>query len=227
MSSSNQIRWGGLAAMLGGLLGIAYFPFHAVAYFATEDGAASLEAPWVAAWAEPFGGVFVPFFDFAPPDDVYTTYGKVYLFVALGMLAGTAALHVRQAPRAGRLERWGFRVAFAGAVLLTLGGLGEYWVGALDFSFLAFSVPGFLLTMFGSTLLGVGTLRAGVMPGLGAWLLAVGGFPGIILMTVLSGHLSGGLLLLDLAWVALGYALFSEGGASTKRPVPAKGGEQE
>jgi len=205
--------------MLGGALGIVYFPFHAVAYFATENGAASLETPWVAAWAEPFGGTFAPFFAFAPPDDVYTTYGRLYLFVVLGFLAGTVALHARQAPRAGRLEKWGFRVAFAGAALLTIGGIGEYWVGALDFSFLAFSVPGFLLTMLGSTLLGFGTLRARVMPRLGAWLLAVGGFPGIILMTVLFGHLSGGVLLLDLAWVVLGYALFSERDAPAYQPA--------
>jgi len=49
MSLSNWIRWGGLAAMLGGIVGILYAPFYALAYFATEDGAESLEAPWVAA----------------------------------------------------------------------------------------------------------------------------------------------------------------------------------
>ena len=45
MDSPKLVRWGGLAAMLGGIIGIVYAPFYALAYFATEDGAESLEAP--------------------------------------------------------------------------------------------------------------------------------------------------------------------------------------
>lgn len=199
--------------MLGGIVGILYSPFHALSYFATADGAPSLEAPWVAAWAGAVRPILEPFLTFAPPDTVYTTYGKVSLFVFLGALAGLLALHAGQRNRAGRLEKWGFRVAFAGFLLATLGSFGEYWVGALDFSFVAFSAPGILLLMVGLPLFGVGTLRARVTPRLGAWLLTVGGFPGIILMTLLTGHLSGGLLLINLAWIVLGYALWSERGA--------------
>jgi hypothetical protein len=145
------------------------------------------------------------------------TYGMIAPLVTLGFVAGVSALHVRQAARAGRLEKWGFRVAFIGTALLTLGGIGEYWVGALDFSFLTLSLPGFFVTMFGMTLFGIGTLRARMAPLSGAWLLTVGGFPGIILMTVLIGHLSGGLLLLDIAWVVLGYALWSSRGLPVKQ----------
>src|SRR5215210_3951736 len=64
---------------------------------------------------------------------------------------------------------------------------------------------------------GIGTLRARMVPRPGAWLLTIGGFPGIILMTILSGHLSGGLVLLDLAWIALGYALWTQRGLSAER----------
>lgn len=60
MSLSNLTRWGGLAAMLGGIVGILYFPFHAVAYFATEGGAESLEAAWVAAWSGAFRSLSNP-----------------------------------------------------------------------------------------------------------------------------------------------------------------------
>ena len=66
--------------------------------------------------------------------------------------------------------------------------------------------------MFGSLLFGIGTLRARMAPRLGGWLLTIGGFPGIVVMTVLVGHLSGGLLLLDFAWVVLGYALWRKRG---------------
>ena len=215
MSPSNLIRWGGLAALVGGMIGILYFPFHASAYFATQDGAAGLDAPWVAGWAEPFTRVFDPLLTFAPPHEVYTTLGKILVLVVLGFLAGVLALHSRQGARAGRLEKWGFRVLLLGSVLGTLGAFGEYYTPYLDFSFLAFSAPGILLLMFGSLLFGIGTLRAGMVPRLGAWLLTLGGFPGIVLMTVLVGHLSGGLLLLDFAWVVLGYALW------TQRVAPA------
>jgi hypothetical protein len=43
MNSPKLIRRGGLAAVVGGILRILYL-FYALAYFATEDGALSLEA---------------------------------------------------------------------------------------------------------------------------------------------------------------------------------------
>ena len=217
MLSANFIRWGGLAALVGGVIGILYFPFHAAAYFATQDGAASLEAPWVAAWAEPFAGVFDPLLTFAPPGQVYITFGKFILLIMLGYLSGALALHSLQGAHGGRLEKWGFRVRLVGTVLGTLGAFGEYYTPYLDFSFVAFSTPGILLMMFGSLLFGIGTLQARMTPRLGGWLLTIGGFPGIVVMTVLVGHLGGGLLLLDFAWIVLGYALWRQKGGPAER----------
>jgi hypothetical protein len=196
--------------LLGGILGIVIPPFLSVAWFATEGGAESLEHPLVAVWVEPFTRVFGPLLSFAPPDVVYLTYGKIFLFVFLGFLVGLLALHARQAPRAGGLEKWGFRVALVGTVLLVVGLIGAFWVGAVGFSYFAFVVPGYLLMAVGWTLVGIGTLRATVAPRLGAWLLIVGGFPGFFVITGLLGqHNSMGWLLVDLAWVVLGYALWS------------------
>ncbi len=146
MSSSNLIRWGGLAAVLGGVVGILYSPFYALAYFATEEGASSLEAPWVAAWAGALRPILEPFLTFASPEVVYLTYGKFFSFVILGWMAGLLALHARQAPHAGRLEKRGFRVAFAGAVLGFLGSIGVYWIwGAIDLLFFTLLVPALIL----------------------------------------------------------------------------------
>lgn len=214
MDSPKLIRRGGLAALLGGVLGILYSPFHALAYFATAEGAESLEAPWVAAWAGAVRPLLEPLLTFAPPEVVYLTYGKCFSFMVLGWMAGLLALHARQRANAGRLEKWGFRVAFAGTVLGTIGGIGTYWIGTIwwavvDFSFLVFMIPTLLLVSVGFPLFGIGTLRAKVAPRPGAWLLIVGGLPGMILLNVVLGQLTLGLVLLNFAWVVLGYGLWS------------------
>lgn len=224
--SSKHIHRGGLAAMVGGVVGILYAPLYALAYFATRDGAESLEAPWVAAWAGALRPVFEPLLTFAPPETVYLTYGKFFSLVVLGWMAGLLALHRRQAARAGRLERWGFRLAFAGTVLGTFGGVGAYWVGsiwwsAVGFSFLAFMVPTLLLVGVGFPLFGVGTLRAGVAPRSGAWLLVAGGLPGMILLALALGQLTLALLPINVAWVVLGHSLYASKVAPAGQPAPA------
>jgi hypothetical protein len=65
--------------------------------------------------------------------------------------------------------------------------------------------------MIGISLFGIGTLQTNEVPRLGAWLLVLGGFPGIPLLAYLVGRFSGGILLLDVAWIVLGYALWSAG----------------
>jgi hypothetical protein len=65
--SWNWVRRGGLAATLGGIVGILYAPFYALAYYATADGAESLEALWVAAWAGAARPVLKPLLTFPRP----------------------------------------------------------------------------------------------------------------------------------------------------------------
>jgi hypothetical protein len=210
MRSSNLIRWGGLAALVGGTLGILIPPFLSVAWFATKGGADSLENPFVAVWVEPFAQIFSPLLTFASPDTVYRTYGALALFIFLGFLAGLLALHARQASHAGGLEKWSFRVALVGTVLTGMGVLGVFWVGAMvDFSFFAFLVPGQLLMTVGWTLFGIGTLKARVAPRLGAWLLIVGGLGFYVITDLLGQHNSMGWMLVAVAWIVLGYALWS------------------
>ena len=226
MDSPKWIRRGGLAAILGGIVGILYAPFYALAYFATEDGAESLEAPWVAAWAGAIRPALEPLLTFASPEAVYLTYGKFFSLMVLGWMAGLLALHARQAASAGRLERWGFRVAFAGTVLGTLGGIGAYWIGTfwwavVDFSFLAFLVPMLFLVGVGLPLFGIGALRAKKAPRSGAWLLIVGGLPAMILLDIVLGQLSLGLLFLNLAWVVLGHSLYSAKATPARQPAHA------
>src|SRR5215216_1442771 len=117
MLPENFIRWGGLAALVGSVIGILYFPFHSAAYLASPQGGAdSLAAPWVAAWYEPFARVFATLLTFSSPLAVSTPFGKFSILVVLGFIAGGLALHSRQNEHAGRLEKWGFRVLLVGNV---------------------------------------------------------------------------------------------------------------
>jgi hypothetical protein len=221
--SPDRVRATGLTAMAGGALGLLCAPLYSLAYLATDAGAPHAESAPVQAWAEPARDLLAPLLTFASPDTVYLTYGKLFLFVWIGMLAGLVGLHARHAGHAGRLERWGFRTSLVSLLLLTTGAVGAYWLGLVEASFAALIVPGLLLLTFGATLFGLGTWRAGVAPRTGATLLIVGGFPGTFLISELA-TLGGGLVLLYLAWLVLGHSLRSQpatpayGARSTSAP---------
>jgi hypothetical protein len=181
----------------------------------------------VAAWAGAVRPVLEPLLTFASPEVVYPTYGKLFSFMVLGWMAGLLALRARQAASAGRLERWwGFRVAFTGVVLGTLGGIGVYWIGsfwwaALGFSFGAFLVPALLLLRHRVPAVRHRVAQAKAAPSLGEWLLIAGGLLAIILLVIVLGQLSLGLMVLNLAWVVLGYSLYSEKAVPARQPAHA------
>jgi hypothetical protein len=203
----DQARRAGLAAMVGGALGVLVSPFYSLAYFASSDGAGEAQSAAQKAWAEPARDLLEPLLTFASADVVRITYGKLWLFVWIGMLAGLVGLHALQAGKGGRLERWGFRASFAGLLLMVVGAFGFWLELALDVAaFVLF--PGLLLVFLASPVFGVGTWRAGLAPRIGAVLLVVGG-PAILVISEIA-TLGGGLILLYLAWVVLGYALWSE-----------------
>lgn len=205
--SPDQIRLTGLAAMVGGALGVLVSPLYSLAYFASSDGVAETQSAATQAWAEPARDLLEPLLTFASADVVRITYGKLWLLVWMGMLVGLVGLHARHARQGGRPERWGFRVSFAGLLLLVIGAFGFWLDFALDFvAFLVF--PGLLLLALGSPIFGLGTWRAGLAPRTGALLLVVGG-PAVLVISEVA-TLGGGLVLFYLAWVVLGHALWSE-----------------
>lgn len=208
--SSNLTRYAGLAAMAGGALGIVAAPLTTSAHFLTGEGTAP---PW-----EPsLSGTLAPLFDFASPEAVYATYGKLYFLAFLGFLLGLAGLYAGRREVAGRLERWGFYLSFAGFALNLFGNVFDYWYGggvgesAPDFlGFLLGTILGLLLLTIGSAMLGTSLLRAGISPRLGAWLLVLA-LPGILALSFLGfGNIpSGPALWFCFAWLALEYSLRS------------------
>jgi hypothetical protein len=201
MSSSNWIRWGALGALLAGIAWLASGLFSLV----TGQGAAELQSPY-AAYAEL--GTF----------SYYLYYLLEILFsIALaGMLAGLVGFHARQAPNYGRLGTAGFFAAFVGVFFMlasTVASLLAESGDVLDWLF----VLGFVGTLGGFVLLGTATLRARVLP---RWcgillLIAVLGIPAYF---ALGSY--GGAILYGLVWLALGYGLWSERGASVEQYTP-------
>jgi hypothetical protein len=137
-----------------------------------------------------------------------------------GMLAALVGLHVRQAPNYGRLGTAGFVVAFVGTACLFLTTViwlfTAYEVGEgviLD----VLEIPALLGMLAGFPLLGIATFRARVLPRwCGVLLIA---YPAIFALAFYLVDFYGeARVLLGLPWLALGYALWSERGASVEQP---------
>lgn len=152
-------RWA--FAMAGvGLLG---GQLHALSRFATDEGREDLEAPLVRTWAEPAADLLAPLLEWGDPDLVYHHYGKLWAPVLLATLL--AALVVRRRRRADgvqdRVEAWWWRAVLSGLAVATVGAGLAYWTqwtgesGALLTAGFAVTLPGLLLTLLGSTALGV------------------------------------------------------------------------
>ena len=78
-------------------------------------------------------------------------------------------------------------------------------------------VVGLFLLLVGSVILGVTYLRANLLPRLLAWLLILAGPVGLLLSFALHFP-SGTMLLFCVAWVVLGYTLWSGRRAAAEHP---------
>jgi hypothetical protein len=197
--SSVLVRFSGLAAILGGVLGIVLTPI--------------LTYLW-ATYSDTYG-----YFGRA--------YFPVYLGCLLG-LAGLYALRRpymgRQDPSKPDTERWVFGLTFAGLVLSLLGDILEYWGGRPGEDFTTTQMQGFsvemlglLLVLCGSVAFGLIYRKANVLPKYVPWLLIAAGPVGIILS--IPHAPSGTMFLFCCAWVMLGYLLLTGKVASVQQPV--------
>ncbi len=173
----------GRFAWLMAWVGLVVGQLHALARFETADGKEDLELPLTAAWAEPAADVLRPLLDWADPDIVYITYGKIWfpVFVAFTLCA-FVVYHRRQAKG---FEKFAWRLALTGYVVACVGVFLDYWtqwtgnyngdgIEATLFS-VAFAItfPALLLTLLGSTMLGITLLAKRFRPVLAAMLLAL------------------------------------------------------
>jgi hypothetical protein len=215
----DKARWVGRAAVAGAALGVVLTPLHAMARHATPDGREDLELPLTRAWSEPVSEAVRPLLGWADAHTVYVTYGKLWLFVF-----GSAAV-CAFVTRAGRspvgLERWGWRIALPGYVLMTCGVVFTYWTPWwMDVAFLVLAPPGLLLTLVGSTVLGIALLRRRFAPRASAWLLALV----IPLFAALGQAVSfgGALMPVVVAWALVGWRLARPATADAPRATTAR-----
>ena len=159
----------GRVGVASAALATVWAPLHALARFATEDGKKDLESGAVRAWAEPARDALGPLLDWGSADTVYTTYGKLWFPLFLVATLSAFAVRARRGEVRGA-EKWGWRVALLGYVLLTASTFGDYWTPWMDASFVALGLPGLLFGVFGSLALGIGLLRRGFRPRTTAWL---------------------------------------------------------
>jgi hypothetical protein len=194
MSSSELIRWSGLAAVVGGVsLGIAELV--ALSFFGLD-------------------------FRQTATTGTYAFYSLLIMITAVLLPLGLVGLYVRQSEAAGPLGFGGFVVAFIGTVLVA----GFFWSSAFVAPILAVeapqlldvrSLPGFFRSFIvfglGWLLFGVATLRAGIYPRAPAVLLIVGSVLIVIRLPLTS-------IVLDAAVAWMGYVLFTGRDIAAGRP---------
>lgn len=211
---SDRTRFVGLYALLAAAASLLVAPLLGLAYFATSDGAEELESESISAWAEPARDSAGALLTFAAPDRVYSTYLQAFALLLPAVVLTALVARSCRAPQTKRFERWAWRVALTGYVLLAAGviAVGLVLVAAdpstpiINPLYLALVAPGILLATTASSALGVALLRSGYRPRLTAWLLALA-FPLWFGGDFIVGHNSIGLVPLLLAWAATGWQL--------------------
>lgn len=214
MDTPSWIRWGGFAAIVGGLMAVVLTVPFASAFFAAypEEGP---PPGWLQSLEPELGSLLT----FAAPETVYSLYGKVFNLVYLLILPAVFGLHHLHRGTSSPRETRGFRVLVAGLIATFIGVAGDYWADGLGFPL---ELLGLLAVIAGTTLYGVATFRGGVLPPWCSWFLVAGG-PGAFAGMALTGHVpSGPTLLFAVSWLAVGILLISETSLAVRVPLDDK-----
>jgi hypothetical protein len=195
-SSSTVDRLGGPATILGGVIWLL-----AWAHFLLTHG------PTASDNRETFLGLS------------YYDSTKLIVFAMALCIVGLMSLRTRR-PRGVRtlVATWGHFLAVAALVVMSVGVAISVWsvpwgettrvaTTLMDYGFIAMMIAT-LIAFPGLTLLGIGVVRAKVLP---AWTVAPLAVAGLAAVPWIHHTLHGGLI--GLSWVAVGYALWRYGAA--------------
>jgi hypothetical protein len=193
------VRFSGLAAILGGVLGIVLTPVLTYLWATNSD---------VYGY---FGRVYFVVF-------VGCLSGLAGLYAQRRASMGSLTASEPDT------EKWVFVLMLVGLVLSLVGDILEYWGGSSGEDFTQLQVKGFtveicglLLVLFGSVAFGFIYRKANVLPKFMPWLLIAAGPAGLILSVP---HMpSGTMFLFCCAWVVLGFLLLTGKVNSAQQPV--------
>ncbi|HEX3003983.1 MAG TPA: hypothetical protein VHO27_07215 [Angustibacter sp.] len=178
LSTAQSQRTVGRLAWVAAWTGLVVGQLHALARHNTADGAGDLKLPLTRLWSDPARSALRPLLDWADPDTVYLTYGKIWLPVFVAFTLCAVVVRRRRRPTGFEKVAWG--VALTGYVLVCVGVFLDYYTqwtsylpDAVAGPMFAETVLGLLLSLIGSTLLGIALLRRGGVARGPAWLLAL------------------------------------------------------
>jgi hypothetical protein len=200
VASSKSVRWSGLAAMLGGAL----FVVSAVVIASMPRGCIGDECA-------------------SRPMRETGVAGALLMLALLLVVIGAAGLviRVRDAGRLGSLGKTGIVLGAVGAALPVIGSLIQGILFDGDYPLMPyFVIPGVLALVVGFVLLGLAVLQAKVLPRWTAVLLIVG----TLAMLGFNDQNARALMAIPngIAWVAVGYVLWSGRGEEARQPARAR-----
>ncbi len=205
------MRWGGLAALLGGLLCLVLTPIQASIWNGANSPPVVLAAKPLLELADRIHATFGSGLGL----DKYYFYGRLFFLVYLAAITGLVGLHTLQSSDT-RWERTWYRVVLLGLVVALMGDILAYWGGSGDISESPVQGLGFtvemlavLAVLIGSVFYGRVTLRGNVISNWAAWLLVIAG-PAAIPVVFLTRYIPHGAVLpLSLALAVVGYCLLT------------------
>jgi hypothetical protein len=197
--SSILVRFSGLAAILGDVLGIVLTPFLTYLWATYSD---------VYGY---FGRVYFLVF-------IGCLVGLAGLYAQRRASMGSLTTCEPDT------EKWVFVLILVGFVLSLVGDILEYWGGSPGEDFTTTQVQGFgiemaglLLVLCGSVAFGLIYRKSNILPTLLSWMLIAAGPAGVVLSAL---HVpSGTMLVFCCAWLVLGHLLSTGKVASTRRPL--------
>jgi hypothetical protein len=223
-TSAHSQRMIGRFAWVAAWVGLVVGQLHALARHATIDGKEDLDLPLTRLWSDPARNALSPLLDWANPDTVYLTYGKIWLPVFAGFTLCAFVLHRRRGP-AG-FEKWAWRVALTGYVVAVAGVFCDYYTQFTDYNAFydvgfVITILGLLITLIGSTLLGIALLRKGFRPRATSWLLTLNIPLAIVILQITS--MGSAILPIMFAYAFVGRQIARELPAETAAvPAPTK-----
>ncbi len=207
-------RWGGLGALLSGVIWVILTPLMATIGFCQGACPSWLDKPLVIRTLGPWlarRGLLT----WASGEALYFAYGRFFFLVYLGIMAGVMGIHIRaRRGQSTQFARLRYQLLLAALGIAALGDFFSYGVGVVSetawrIGFMV-EVLSWLGIVAGSVLYGLALLRARSLPPWMAVLLMLGG----LLMPVM--FLDRGLIMympnaqtlpLIVAWTILGVSL--------------------